>query len=881
MSYKKTLIVLFFIAASICSAQENLLKISGKITDSLQQPIYNAAIIATPKITGKKIVYAISNTQGVFELQLLNNKPYLLQISCLGYFSITKEVSFSTNTSTFNLQLKTQVEELDEVVIQYDYKPIEKKKDTTTYKLNAFTNGNEFKMKDVLAKLPGIKIEDNTIKVHGKRVTKLLVEGKSFFDGSTKLAVENIPADVMDKIEIISNYKESELLRNLSDNEDLALNVVLKENKKDFAFGDLELGAGIKKFYTVHHSLFKYNPKSNISFIGDINNFNNNSLSFKDLSRLVGGSSNLLGRNSLTQNLIRFASNPNNRYESVTRFSALNFYHEFSSKLNISGYTIYSNNDVVKKSQSTREYFNNLNIIERRTNSSDHDDWVAMLNLKLDYNPSSNQKWLYHINYFQDGTKYNKQSISSSESEKQFTNSANGNNKTFSHNFEGYFRLNSKHTLGVAFRQNFTKSNSIQNWNSNATFLEMFIPLNIANQYHLQQQGKVNSHNLNLKIKDYWLAGRFFHLFYHLGLNYKNTSLVNNIDQLLNANEIYNFAEFYNNSDISLTDLNFGLGIKTQLGKFQFILEAIPHHYQFNRSNLKTATFFIEPKLKINYNIEEDIDLDFNYNYSNRYLDNSNYINPLKITSFNTVFKGNVSLLDERSHNFSLFYGNYKNVDDFYLDTSLDYSINNPVVNNNIIQIGINQLNQPMLLRLPEETLNLFTDFGLIFNNFSVEFEANIDWSKENQLINNNFNKVYSFQYSLGNKWLVKLNKTAQLSLEYEHIGYHITSGEKYKSTDDIISLTFESRFLKNFLFKTDFSSHFVRDFSNASQNYQLQNLYLGYAKPNKKFSYSLNFKNIYNNGLIVNNSFNDNLVISNQIFTLPRVLLFSLKYKF
>lgn len=157
---------------------------------------------------------------------------YELNISHLGYETINKTVLFSDSKSDYNIELNAKNESLDEVVINYKYEPIKKSKDTITYNLKSFTNGNEFKMEDVLAKLPGIKVEDNVIKIQGKAVTKLLVEGKLFFDGSTKLAIENIPADVMDKIEIISDYKESELLRNLADNEDLALNVVLKEDKK-------------------------------------------------------------------------------------------------------------------------------------------------------------------------------------------------------------------------------------------------------------------------------------------------------------------------------------------------------------------------------------------------------------------------------------------------------------------------------------------------------------------------------------------------------------------------------------------------------------------------------------------------------------------------
>jgi hypothetical protein len=96
-----------------------------------------------------------------------------------------------------------------------------------------------------------------------------------------------------------------------------------------------------------------------------------------------------------------------------------------------------------------------------------------------------------------------------------------------------------------------------------------------------------------------------------------------------------------------------------------------------------------------------------------------------------------------------------------------------------------------------------------------------------------------------------------------------------------ISTLNLDTKIYKDFIFKTDFSIYSINDFSDNIQNYTLQNLYIGYLKPNSKFSYSMNFRNIDNNGVIIRNTFSDNLLVSNQVFTLPRVLLLELKYKF
>ena len=168
-----------------------------------------------------------------------------------------------------------------------------------------------------------------------------------------------------------------------------------------------------------------------------------------------------------------------------------------------------------------------------------------------------------------------------------------------------------------------------------------------------------------------------------------------------------------------------------------------------------------------------------------------------------------------------------------------------------------------------------------MFNKSTLEFGIDSDWSKVNQVINEKINYINSFEYNLSTKWQLKWNKNTQLSLKYRHSGYQVNSSEKSQSSEDTFSINFDNRFLKNFIFKTDFTTHFVNDFSEKSQNYTLQNLYLGYAKPNSKLSYNLSFRNIYNNGVIVRSSFSNNLIMSNQVFTIPRVLLLELKYKF
>ena len=117
----------------------------------------------------------------------------------------------------------------------------------------------------------------------------MLVDGKKFFGDNSKLAVDNIPADAVDKVQVIDNYNEVAFLKNLTDSDELAMNIQLKEDKKRFVFGDLEAGKGNDEFCKAHANLFYYSPKTNVNFIGNVNNIAEKTFTFRDYISFQGG----------------------------------------------------------------------------------------------------------------------------------------------------------------------------------------------------------------------------------------------------------------------------------------------------------------------------------------------------------------------------------------------------------------------------------------------------------------------------------------------------------------------------------------------------------------------------------------------------------------
>ena len=183
--------------------------ITGVVTDSLDNPLDMANVVAVNSDTKGLDGFGITDPGGRYKIQVKENTVYQLKVSYLGFE--TKELVITTTEEDLqhNIKLNPQGEDLDEVEVVYEI-PVTIKGDTIVYNTDSFVSGTEKKLADVLSKLPGVEInDDGEIEVEGKTVTKVMVEGKVFFDGDSRLAANNIPANALDKVEVLRNYSEA------------------------------------------------------------------------------------------------------------------------------------------------------------------------------------------------------------------------------------------------------------------------------------------------------------------------------------------------------------------------------------------------------------------------------------------------------------------------------------------------------------------------------------------------------------------------------------------------------------------------------------------------------------------------------------------------
>ena len=886
MLFKYIVIFIFFTQISFSQT------LTGTVKDSLGKPLQNANVIAKPLVEKQGLKFAIADHLGRYKLDLEKEVPYEVRVSYLGYKEEVLNLPANFSQKEHHFKLKETGQELKEIIITHEYKPVIVKKDTLIYDVKAFTTGNERKLKEQLEKLPGVEVDkDGGVTVQGKKVTKFLVENKSFFGGGTKLGVENIPADAVDKVEVIDNFNEVGFLKQVSDSDDLAMNIKLKEDKKKFVFGDVEAGAEVADdngFYLGHAALFYYAPKTNVSFIGDLNNIGKRTFSFQDMMRFQGGASSFIsGRKQLTD-LYSFAMDNTDVLENKSRFSAINFRQEINTKLDIEGYGIFSSLFSKTASESSIEYLQNSGVtFEERSSSGRNNSVLGIGNIKLNYTPNTKEKWYYN-GQFQSSTN-DMNSVLNSARDGQlssFETLNKADNIQIKQFVEWHKQINKKQTTTLVVNQSYDNQKPINTWLTDTEFLTGLIPLANDTFYNIQQVKKVKNNSIDALFKHYWIINNFNHLYTNLGNNLGTTQLEITEKQYLTDGTINDFASngFGNDLDYLLNDLYLGLEYKFKIGKWVNKPAIYAHYFHLKTQQISSDytlnNTFLQPSWLSEYEFNQSEDIKFNYKLVNEFPEATRLLERYTLQSYNSVFRGNALLKNERFHNATLNYKKTSMYRGLMLFGNASYTKKIKTIRNEIGLDGINQFTTPTITDNPETSYRVSGSIDKKIYRFRINFNANLSWFSYLQTINNQTVSNDRNNQTLGIKLRTATKKWPSASLSYNKSFSQFSGLTKSSLTSDRLGFDLDIDFLKHFNFKTDYQVTFNEKSNNLATDFRIANAYLSFQKKNNPFRFELSAQNYLNNGTKINNSFSDFMISSSTTYILPRVVLLTVSYK-
>ena len=914
MNLKSIFLVYLFTLPVLAGAQT--IELSGIVKDSIGNPLELANIIATDVGTNTLEGYGITDVKGRYKLDLTRGKSYELRVSFLGFKHVVEPytVTDGSTDAVKNFTLVEDSNKLDDVELVYEI-PVTVKGDTIVYNTDSFTNGTEKKLGDIIEKLPGVELtDDGEIEVDGQTVSKVMIDGKDFFDGDSKLATKNIPADAVKKVEVLRNYNEVSQMRGLGNDQDnIAINLKLKEGKKNFWFGELNagLGYGEETRYRANPRLFYYSPKGSINVIGDFNNTGDVPFTFRDYSNFTGGFRGFNRRGGTSFNVsdsgLGFLTTQNNRAANIEAdFLATSFTYSASPKWDISGFTILSDNrtDFVNESLNT---FINEGFTQEFNEESAQRNRLAMAKFSSVYKPSDNLQVDYDIlGKISDQTEFSNGVSITTENEIEAAAVVDQNKEndpySINQNLKAYYTINDSNIFAFEAQHLFQKENPFYQALLSDQPFESTIPLSqvaTGELFSIDQEKTIRTNKVDAKLDYYWVLNKKSNLNVTLGTTQSGQRFNSGIfevfegsrerlnESLPNPNQGEETQSLRNDVAFHFSDVFLGLHYKVKTGKVTWTPGVTLHNFGTESTQQGSVTdddeWIALPDLFVNIQFGQTQSLRFNYQANAQYTDVTNYAEGLVFNNFNSLFRGNRNLENALFHNVSLNYFSFSAFSFTNFFGGINYTRRiDPIKTVGLFQ-GINQISSPVNnSNFADETVSANGRFSKSFKKWRLNLRSNLSYSNLNNIINGLDRQTENFTQSYRASFATNFDKAPNLEVGFNRNITNSDNGVSRVFTTDRPFANFEWAFGKGFIFTADWE-YFNYDDDDATtdidNNYQFLEAALFYQKPKSKWEFSLKATNLFDVDVISQNTVNDITIRNTEYFVQPRIVLLTTKY--
>lgn len=905
---KKILLLLaIFISGSIYAQS---VKVTGILKDSDNVVIETANVMAVNQATKAMDAYNITSEKGEFSLNLKANTEYIIKAGYIGYAPFEKKITTTKENMTFDIVLSgSNTIETVEIVKEM---PVRISGDTIIYNSDSFTNGTEKKLEDVLKKLPGVSVnKDGEIEVEGKKVQKVMVEGKDFFDGDTKIATKNIPADALDKIQVLRNYNEVSNLKGLENNEDnVAINIKLKDGKKNFWFGDMMAGAGVadtENRSIINPKLFYYSPKYSVNLIGNLNNIGELPLTMQDYFKFTGGFKNMMKKGgssfNVSSNDLGIMGMRNNRAKNIdAKFGAANFSYNPSKAWTISGFGIYSYN---KTDLQTDNIYNrtddiqnpdgtttNINVTENRQDFSRQKTNLGLFKISSSYVPSAKM----HLDYdalLKTSDQLESRNVISSLQGDIFTEKSQ-KPLSISQNLNYYYTLNDKNVFAFEAQNLYQQEDPFYNANLQVQpfILTGYVPFQTRND--VNQDRFVKTNKTDVKFDYYYMVTPKNNINVTVGNTYSYQNFNSSMFQILDNGTQNNLTDSKNTNDVNyaFNDAFIGLHYKMLVGKFTFNPGVSLHQFNTNDTQLNSSNKMsfnrVLPDFYALWQMKKSQSLTYNFSLTNNFTDINKLAQGYVFSNYNSLYSGNRFLENSVSqvHTLRFFKFSMFNMENIFANVM--YTKQTDIITNRaLLTPTLNQISSSVNLNsnFPNESLSGMFNYGRSFARyFKASAGASVAWSKNNNLRVNPDNTDYiqnseSFTQNYDIEFSTNLKDLPNIELSYD---FTINDFQDQVNYVDNPSVTLEYFFLDAFSFTADYDFYHNRNKAKTiDTEYDFLTASLSYQKKDSPLEFKLSATNLLDTKSLNDNTFDPLGGATNfsSYYVQPRYIILSLKY--
>ena len=921
---KKILLIAILMVTGVSSAQ---IELTGIVKDSIGDPLEMANVVAIDTVAKRIASYGFTDAKGFYKLELRKNTIYNVRISYVGM----KTANLVFKTGDANLVKNTVLaydNTLDEINI-VSKMPVTISGDTIIYNADSFQNGTERKLEDILKKIPGMEVNDaGEIEVEGKVVEKVMIDGKEFFSGDTKLATKNIPSNAVDKIQVLRNYGDVGQLSGVQDNQDrVALNIKLKKGKKNFWFGDVTAGIGDSPdtgLYLFQPKLFYYTPKYTINIIGDVNNLGEVVLNRNDLRSFGGGFRSQSPSNGTNINLgtagigsLTASARSANRIE--TKLSAFNFSYTPNKKLDLSGFLVFSSNSNGQQNNRLVDYVDPATPDDFTQSITDQSSNTGLFNFRSIYKKNINNQMNYNITgrfsndrRVDDVNSLVLSDIRETERSTPFNISQNLS-YFYTANDNNIFALEVQHLLQDEdpFYVASLENDPLNNNPTDDPLLDPFedgfddaaetLGLDRSNMFYtLDQNRRVKSNQLDVKLDYYNILNNKSNLNFVAGTILSKQNFDSQFFQVLDNGNIFNpnptipgvtDPQTTNDTEYTFTDVYAGIRYRLKTGIFTVTPGFTAHSYVSKNTQYGTEYFEdkftkILPEFRVVAQFKQSESLQFNYAQRVNFTDVNSIARGIVANSYNSFFTGTEDLTNATTHNVNLNYRSFNLFNYTNVFARVNYTKTIDQINSNSIFEPGSVVSSSTRLNSPfdNETFSASGNLGKTFNKIRTSIGGSYSWNKSYQFLNGLENTNESNSQSYNTRVSTNFRNAPNVSLRYRLTFTDQSNSARafdIKSTTHAPSINFDAYIWNAVTVRSDFTFNEVRQNGESTNKFKIWNASLAYRKNrDAKWEYEIQGSNLLGTGSQA--SVNQGVISFsiNERFILPRFVSFRVRYQ-
>ncbi len=396
-----SLVLVFWFSA----LQAQSFKVSGRLLNQKNNEVLVGATLLLSQVGDSSIRYFGSYTANEhFEFTQVKPGRYNLAIRFIGFVPKQLFVTVDADKNLGDVYLFEDVKQLKDVLVKEDKIAIKQSGDTAEFDADAFKTNKDASAGELLQKIPGVTVEGGKVKIQGEDLKEVLVDGKPFFGKDPNAALQTLPAEMIQKLQVYDAMSDQSRLSGIEDGNTIkTLNIVTKIDYSNGQFGKAYVGYGYENKWNAGGNLNIFGKKRRFTFLLLSNNINQQNFSTEDLSGALGSSTQRGGGQGRPQGFGGFgASNGefligSQNGISVTNSFGLNYSEDWGEKLKLTASYFFNHSDNENLSNTNRQFLNSSDssLVYTEKNESETRNLNNRFNACLTYNLSDKTTLIY------------------------------------------------------------------------------------------------------------------------------------------------------------------------------------------------------------------------------------------------------------------------------------------------------------------------------------------------------------------------------------------------------------------------------------------------------------------------------------------------------